>query len=215
MKKMLSAMDALLRGREGEPSAHPVMLLAGALGCYVLYAGAAGFFQGGGAIGLAVLKIPLIILGSIALCIPSYYVFTALAGAEYSPRGFGSALAGFCGVAGLLLLALMPVIWLFSVSTISITFVVWLHVIAWMLTLLFARRYLDGTAPRARVAIGIWLVLLFFVSLQVTTYARPVLWRAPGDPLFARGKLSFLGHFDRLVREERTTRDATKAEHAP
>ncbi len=188
------SLDQLLRKPDESHMLNPFALLLGAILCYVLYGVATGFFQGGWGIGLAVMKVPLIILGSLILCIPSLYVFTALSGTEYTPRTFLSALAGFCGIAGLLLLALMPVIWLFSVSTISMPFVVWLHVMVWIITLAFAQRYLMRTASRARGAIGIWMILLFFVSLQMTTYVRPVLWRRADEPLFATKKISFFGH---------------------
>ena len=116
---MFRTLDVLLRRPEEARGANPYVLLAGAVLCYVLYGLAAGFFQGGWSLGLAVMKVPLIILGSIALCIPSLYVFSALAGAEYTPRTFAIAVAGFCACRAALL-ALMPVIWLFSVSTISL-----------------------------------------------------------------------------------------------
>lgn len=197
---MFRSLDHLLRRPDESNTLNPVALLAGAILCYLLYGVAAGFFQGGWGIGLAVMKIPLIILGSLALCIPSLYVFTALSGSDYSPRSFATAIAGFCGVAGLLLLALMPVIWLFSVSTISLSFVVWLHVTVWVITLFFAYRFLALTAPGARGAISVWLVLLFFVSLQMTTYVRPVLWRGADEPLFATEKKSFFGHLAEVTR---------------
>ena len=198
------SLDQLLRNPDESHTLNPFALLAGAILCYVLYGVASGFFQGGWSIGLAVMKVPLIILGSLALCVPSLYVFTALSGAEYTPRSFVTALAGFCGVAGLLLLALMPVIWLFSVSTISLWFVVWMHVIVWIVTLSFAQRFLAGTASRARTAVGIWLFLLFFVSLQMTTYVRPVLWRDKDEPLFATEKKSFFDHLSEVTQWKAT-----------
>ena len=196
---MFRSFDTLLRRPEQVNGANPFVLLGGAILCYVMYGLAAGFFQGGWSIGLAVMKVPLIILGSVALCVPSLYVFSAIAGAEYRPREFAAALAGFCGVAGLLLLALMPVIWLFSVSTISLGFVVWLHIFVWIVTLAFAHRFLVQTAPAARGTVGLWPVLLFLVSLQMTTYVRPVLWRNAGEPLFATEKMSFFNHLDEVV----------------
>ncbi len=191
---MFRSLDRLLRHPDQSDALNPAALLAGAVLCYVLYGVASGFFQGGWGLALAVMKVPLIILGSLALCVPSLYVFTALSGAEYTGRSFASALAGFCGVAGLLMLALMPVIWLFSVSTISLSFVVLLHIIVWVVTLIFAHRFLARTAPGAHGAIGVWLILLFFVSLQMTTYVRPVLWRRANEPLFATKKQSFFDH---------------------
>lgn len=196
------SMDQLLKRPDEAIAAHPLALLAGAIGCYLVYGVAAGFFQGGWSVALAVMKVPLIVLGSMALCIPSLYVFTSLAGAEHTGRSFATAVAGFCGIAGLLLLALMPVVWLFSVSTISITFVVWLHIFVWITTLLFAQGFLRRAVPKAKDVVVVWLFLLFFVSLQMTTYVRPVLWRAPGDPLFAAEKKSFFSHFEEVTKME-------------
>ena len=192
---VFAAMNELLkRPDEAMRSSRAVALLGGAVGCYVLYGAAAGFFQGGATIAMAIMKVPLIIVGTLLLCVPSFYVFTALAGVDYTPRAFATAMAGFCGVAGLILLALMPVIWLFSVSTLSIGFLVWLHVIAWLSALVFARQFLIRSAQRAATVIALWLVLVFLVSLQMTTYVRPVLWRKNGEPLFAREKMSFVTH---------------------
>ena len=212
---VIRSLDQLLRNPDDSQSLNPFALLAGAILCYVLYGVATGFFQGGWGIGLAVMKVPLIILGSLALCVPSLYVFTALSGAEYTPRTFASALAGFAGIAGLLLLALMPIIWLFSVSTLSMPFVVWLHVMVWIITLVFAYRYLARTATRAGAAIGVWMVLLFFVSLQMTTYVRPVLWRRANEPFFAREKISFFGHIEDVGEWTPTRSPVSEAAPAP
>ena len=82
---LFAALDDLLRHRNTN---RPFLLFAGALLCYVAYGVAAGFFQGGGQIGIAVFKVPLIIVGSLLLCMPSLYVFTALSGTELDARGF-------------------------------------------------------------------------------------------------------------------------------
>jgi hypothetical protein len=102
--------------------------------------------------------------------------------------------AGFSGIAGLVLVALMPVVWLFSVSSLSLSFVVWLHVFAWMAALVFAQKFLVRSARSAGTAITLWLILIFFVSLQMTTYVRPVLWRGNGEPMFAKARQSFFNH---------------------
>lgn len=188
------SLDELLRRRDGVVTAHPFTLLIGAIGCYVLYGVAAGFFQGGWSLAMATLKVPLIIVASLVLCLPSLYVFSGLGGAELTPRAFATTVAGFAGITGLILLALMPVIWLFSVSTLSLWFVVWLHLIVWIIALVFGRQFLVRSASTARATIGLWLFLLFIVSLQMTTYVRPVLWRASDAPLFETGKQSFFAH---------------------
>jgi len=194
---LFAALDDLLRNRNTN---RPFLLFFGAILCYVAYGVAAGFFQGGAQIGVALIKVPLILLGSLALCIPSLYVFTALSGTQLDARGFAKALAGFAGIAGLILIALMPVIWLFSVSTISLGFVVWLHVFAWLTALAFGRQFLVSAFGAASRAAGLWLVLMLLVSLQMTTYLRPVLWRDAGQPLFAREKLSFFSHLAEVAK---------------
>lgn len=198
---LFRSMDELLR-KPAAVTAQPFALLAGAVLCYALYGIAAGFFQGGWSLALAVMKVPLIIIGSMVLCIPSLYVFTGLAGADLSPRAFATALGGFAGTTGLVLLALMPVIWLFSVSTIALGFVVWLHLLAWVIALVFGRQFLVRSAAVARGVTGLWLALLFVVSLQMTTYVRPVLWRSVGEPLFATQKQSFFTHIDEVMKWE-------------
>ena len=146
---------------------------------------------------------PLIILASTALCLPSLYVFAGLSGAELPPRTFAATVAGFCGITGLILLALMPVIWLFSVSTLSLAFVTFLHVMVWVVALWFGRQFLMRAAEAARPVIGVWLVLLFIVSLQMTTYVRPVLWHRADTPLIATKKQSFFGHLHDVLEWKR------------
>ena len=188
------SMDELLKKPDSALTAHPFVLLTGALACYVAYGLATGFFQGGWSLAMAAMKVPLIIVASLVLCLPSLYVFTGLSGVDLSRRLFSAAVAGFAGITGLILLAMMPVIWLFSVSTISLAFVVWLHTLVWVIALVFGRQFLVRTAAVARVALSLWLVLLFIVSLQMTTYVRPVLWRNDGAPLFEKEKKSFFVH---------------------
>ena len=91
---------------------------------------------------------------------------------------------------------MLPILWLFTVSSQSLVFIVWLHIFIWAIALIFGRECLLRAAARASVrrVVGFWLVLVFIVSLQMTTSMRPVLWRSPGQPLFAREKMSFFTH---------------------
>ncbi len=198
---ILGSMNRLLRLRDDESidTTASASMLIGAIVCAAVYAAAAGFFQGGWSVVLAGVKIPLIIFGSMLLCVPSLYIFTALSGADVSVREFVAGIAGFCGTIGLILLALMPITWLFAVSTLSLTFVVWLHVFIWFTALAFARRTIVRTFGPARAAVGLWLVLLFLVSLQMTTYLRPVLWHTTGGPLVELEKESFFTHIGDVI----------------
>lgn len=198
---IFAALNALMKDPDNAATdaAMTPRLMVGAWVCAAIYAVASGFFQGGSSVALAALKMPLILFGSVLLCLPSLYILTTLSGATYTPRQFAAAIAGFCGIAGLILLALMPVTWLFSVSTLSLGFVVWLHILVWMTALIFARRLLIRTASTAAGAVGFWLVLLFLVSLQMTTYFRPVLWRSPGAPLIELEKRSFFAQMEAVA----------------
>ncbi|HXH41332.1 MAG TPA: hypothetical protein VNN08_22075 [Thermoanaerobaculia bacterium] len=195
MNKLLKSPDASIENGRLR-SAQSFEFLAGAILCYAAYAAAAGTFQAGGAsIALAILKIPMIIIASVALCVPSFYVFTAVAGADHSARDMATLLSAFCGIAGLLLLGLMPVTWVFSISSRSLAFVVWMHIVVWLIAIVAARHYLVRlTGSRFGLAIGCWITIVFLVSLQMTTSLRPVLWRAPNQPLFTRAKMSFFEH---------------------
>jgi len=172
-------------------------LLAGAVVGAGLYGAAAGFFQGGWQILLAGLKAPLILAMTLLLCLPSLYVLSSLAGARWTRRTFLATVAGFAATLALLLLALLPIGWLFSVSSRYLGSVVWLHLLLWAMALILGWRFL-GRALAAAGAHGgtvVWLFLFALVSLQVATFLRPVLWRQPGEPLFRLGeKMSFLEH---------------------
>jgi hypothetical protein len=124
-------------------------------------------------------------------------------GADLSPRRFLAVISGFGGMVGLLLVGLLPVGWLFSVSSTSLAFVSWLHLALWLLALLFATRFL-GDALRqtgSQPVAFLWVSLFCVVSFQVTTLCRPVLWRAPGAPMFEGRKMFFLEQFGRIMDE--------------
>jgi hypothetical protein len=176
-------------------------VLGGAGLCWLLYGAAAGFFQGGGQILVTALKTALTVAASLALCVPSLYVFASLLGADLSPRRFLAVVSGFGGLVGLLLLGLLPVGWLFSVSSSSLAFMAWLHVFLWLLAVSLAGQFLADALRQlgSRSVATLWVVLFCVVSFQVATVLRPVLWRAPGAPLFEGRKMFFLDHFGGIV----------------
>jgi hypothetical protein len=204
---VLGALDELLRRPERllERSGHaghlPVLqLVVGAVVCCAAYGAASGFFQGGGQVLVAALKAPLIVLGSLLLCLPSLYVLASLAGVGVSPRWVAVTAGGLAGILGLLLAAVLPIAWLFSVSSTSLGFAIFVHVVVWGATLGFGLRFLIGAAHRRGVcSLLLWTLLLLVVSLQVASQMRPVLWRPAGMALFAPRKVFFLEHLGRIV----------------
>jgi hypothetical protein len=205
---VFGALDELLRrpmaGTERASAGAPVRgwtgrVLAGAALCCAGYGAGGGFFQGGMQVLIAAVKAPAIMLGTAALCVPSLYIFSLLAGAALTKKRLVVVVAGFLGLVALVLVGLLPVGWLFSVSSNSLAFVVWLHLILWILALLFGGRFLRIALPEVpSFALVLWLGLFCLVSFQVTTFMRPVLWRAPGAPIVEHGKLFFLDHFGKV-----------------
>jgi hypothetical protein len=204
---LLGSLDEILteplavldRARAGTLALAP--LLSGAVLGAGLYGAAAGFFQGGWQILVAAFKAPLIVALTLLLCLPSLYVLSSLAGARWTRRSFLAVAAGFAATLALLLLALLPIGWLFSVSSRYLGSVVWLHLFLWALALALGWRFLKRAleAAGAQGGMVIWLFLFALVSLQVTTFLRPVLWRPPAAPLFRFGeKLSFLEHLGQV-----------------
>ena len=192
---LLSDPLAILERGPGTGVGSALALLAGSVVLWGLYGAAAGFFQGGTQILVAALKAPLIILVALLLCLPSLFVFSAMAGTRWTTRTFLAVLAGFTGTLAMVLLALLPVSWLFSSSSRHLSTAMVFQFLLWVVALALSEKFLRkalvalGTRPSALV---LWTGLFLLVSLQVTTMMRPVLLRKPGGGVFVTGKKSFL-----------------------
>ncbi len=205
---ILSALDELLRdpdrmiGRQG--TAFPWRLLIGAALGITIYGAVAGTFQGGSQILVAALKAPLIVFASTLLCLPSYFVFVTLAGSRCPPLHLATYMTGFLGIVSLLLVALLPIAWLFSISTRSLGFMGFLHLSAFLFSLLFGVRFLVRCHPSEGGRSGLlpWILLLTLVSVQVASQLRPVLYRPAATPLFAPEREFFLKHWHDTIDEK-------------
>ena len=208
---------ALVERSRGPSSPAPVRLLAGSFLGYALYGVAAGFFQGGSQILVTAVKAPLILALTLLLCVPSLYVFSSLAGSRWTARSFFAVVAGFAGILSLLMAALLPISWLFSVSSRYLGSVVWLHVVLWLLALVIGWRFLGRVLAHVGArGLGLWLLLFALVSFQAVTFLRPVLQRAPGEPIFRMGeKMFFLEHLGKAVDPDEDKKDAGTSAEAP
>lgn len=193
-------LSGVTRAQTGESiTVWAARALVGTVGCLACYGAASGFFQGGWQIVIAAAKAPVILLATALLCVPSLYVFGLLAGAALTRQRLVAVLAAFLALLGLVLVGLLPIGWLFSVSSTSLAFVVWLHLALWCLALSFGARFLRQALPElSSGAALLWLTLFCVVSFQVATFMRPVLWRAPGAPAIEHGKLFFIDHFSNV-----------------
>jgi hypothetical protein len=203
LDELLRKPDAgFARARSGAPvGAWAIRVFAGSLDCCVLYGAGSGFFAGGAQIGIAAVKVPIIVAWSVLLCVPSLYVFGLRAGPALTRARFIVTLIGFVGMLALVLVGLLRVEWLFAVSTRSLAFVVWLHLARWGIAVVFGARFLRAALPEMPAsAVALWLVLFCVVCFQVTTFMRPTLWREPNAPVIEHGKFFFLDHFSQALR---------------
>jgi hypothetical protein len=177
-------------------------IFGGVLAFFASYGLAAGFFQGDQQLLVSAFKFPLIVTASLLLCLPSLYVFAVLAGAQLTVRVFLTAVLGFAGRLSLLAVAMLPIVWLFSVSTRFLFLIVMMHFVIWGSALVLSSRALAWPGRPARGVVALWLLLVLLVSLQVATVSRPVLLREARAPFFESGKVFFLEHFENVAGKE-------------
>jgi hypothetical protein len=161
----------------------------------------------------APVKITLGLLFSGAICFPSLYIFSTLAGARVSIPQLAACLAGALALAGLLLLGFAPAVWIFAESTDSFGFMGSLAIGAWLIAVLFALRFLKSavfaTGGTQKGPLMIWSAVFLLVTLQMTTSLRPILGRS--DVLLTQEKKFFLQHWGDHFGETLTPQSAKKA----
>jgi hypothetical protein len=181
--------------------AYLLTLLAGA----ALYGAAAGFFDAGWLVLVGAAKVPLILVGALLLCLPSFVVVHLLAGVELPVGRLVLILTGLGGLFGLLAVALVPIGWLFSVSSRSAGFVVFVHAAVWSGMVLLGLRFLRmslGTQCGGGASFR-WVVLLWLVALQLASLVGPVVHRAPDEGLWKMERGFFLVRWvEATAREE-------------
>jgi hypothetical protein len=97
---------------------------------------------------------------------------------------YGAGAGFFAGGWQVLVAALVPIGWLFSVSSRSAGFLAFAHTVAWTVVALLGLRYLRVvlSPARGRAASVLWMVLLWMVALQLASWLGPVVHREAGQP---------------------------------
>ena len=139
---------------------------------------------------------------SLVLCYPTLYVFANISGSRLSAARLAFLGLVFTATLGSLLAALSPILWLFSVSTENVAFIVVLSCVLAALSFAFVLRPVVAAAQKGIVAktagLHLWLVVFAIVALQAVTLVRPML--APiGAAREPDGKCFFLVHFGKSV----------------
>ncbi len=172
------------------------LLLPTTLGL-LIYGVVAGSLTGGDQLWIAPAKI---VVGSgfaALICLPSLYIFLCLSGADVGAKTVGGMLAASVCLTALLLVGFAPVAWVFSQSTDSVAFMGGLHLVFWLVAVIFGMRLLGDAGRRVWSGggggLGVWMVIYIVVSLQMMTAMRPIIGSA--DTLLPTEKQFFLTHW--------------------
>lgn len=170
-----------------------VLALAG----MAIYGVVVGSLSGGTQLWIAPAKLALGTLLSVLICLPSLYIFSCLSGIDVRIRMVAGVLFASVCLSSLLLIGFAPVAWIFSQSTDSAPFVGALHLLFWMLGMLFGlrllggmTRYLGGTES---AYLKTWALIFIAVCLQMTTTLRPIVGHS--DHFLPAEKQFFLTHW--------------------
>lgn len=191
--------DAILRSRG---SSHPPLRLRSLVATTFLFGILYGAVMGAYA-GLAPdrwqqilysgVKVPLLILVSFALSVPSFYVFNAILGLS---RDFPAALRGLAATQSgmaIVLASLAPLtaVWYVSGSDYNsaITFNGLMFAVASFSAQILLRRHygpLIAKEPRHRWMLLAWLIVYVFVAIQLAWVLRPFIGDPAQPPQFFR-----------------------------
>jgi len=180
------------------------LALVSAVGC-ALFGFAIGSFVDLKVAALDAAKMVGIAVFSFVLCFPTLYVFATISGSKLSAARLAVIGLVCTATLGSLLAALSPILWLFSVSTEKVAFIVVLSCFLAALSLVFVARPVAAAAEKGvvvnKAGLHLWLVVFAVVALQTVTLVRPML--APiGTPRTPEGKCFFLMHFGESIADE-------------
>ena len=157
-----------------------------------LYGALMGAFGGSGQALSSAIKLPLLFLGTAAICFPTLYVLSQFAGAKVSAGQYLILVVGAIAVAGLILVAFLPVAAFFLLTSSNYPFFKLLNVSILAFSAILGVRFLytsalslsseekSGATIRRRI-LGFWVVLFAFVGSQLGWTLRPF-FGSPGMP---------------------------------
>ena len=154
----------------------------------------------------APLKIVFGLLFSGLICLPSLYIFTCMGGLDAKFSSVSGMLCALMALSGLLLIGFAPVVWLFSVSSTSTTFLGFLLIVLWVicacfgLSLVFRSGHALGMTNVGHFAV--WGLLFLLVNLQMATTLRPIIGSEEKLVNFEEKKF-FLSYWSEQMMQER------------
>ena len=170
--------------------------------CLLLYGFVTGTFAGDSQLWKVPLKTLAGTLFCAAICLPSLYILTSLAGGTQSLAQTAGLLLQSLALGAMLLAGFAPIAWLFSQATGTTVFMGVLHLLVWgtaaAFSLTLLARVLSALNRRQMTVIRFWGVIFFVVLLQMSTTLRPLIGR--DDGLWVHGKQFFLQHWGECFR---------------
>lgn len=214
LEALLKQPASLISAFQTKGSSTALQLGACAVACFLVFGLLLGTFSGGIQLWAAPVKVTLGTLAAAVICLPSLYIFSALAGMELRPAQTALQLLAGLALVGLLLVSFAPVLWIFTTSTDSLVFVGGLALAFWLISLKFGSRLLLTLAKALGMHssgfLRIWMGIFLLVTLQMSTSLRPIIGTAPS---FLPGeKRFFLEHWQRSFSENRTTGQGTPSQ---
>lgn len=128
----------------------------------------------------SMIKVPILLLATMALCFPALYVFGLAGGATLRASSLWAALTGALLVTAIALVSLSPIVFFFLTTIDNYKAVQYLHVIVWafsgLLGLKFLRQtllVLDPVLMANRRLLAFWTLLFGLVGMQGAWMMRP------------------------------------------
>lgn len=207
LRKPLSVVYTLEVEKREDGRKLLVRLLCISVACLAIFGLVVGTFSWNHQLWAAPLKIVGGLLFSGLLCLPSLYIFACLGGLEARFRTIVGILCGLIALSGLLLVGFAPVVWLFSVSSTSVTFLGFLLLTLWIicaslgLVLVFRAGRALGMTNTGHLVV--WCGVFLLVTLQMSTTLRPILGSQHGEKFVNFGeKKFFLAYWGEQLRGE-------------
>ncbi len=132
----------------------------------------------------SMIKVPILLLMTTALCFPALYIFGLAGGAKLRAHSLWAALLGSHVVLTLSLAALSPIVFFFLTTVNSYVAVKFIHVIVWgfagLAGLKFLRgilRHLDPDLTKNARLMTLWMLLFALVGMQGSWMLRPFIGR--------------------------------------
>lgn len=173
------------------------------LGLCALYGAAAGAYAGPAQAVSAAIKLPLLFLGTLAICFPGFFVVQVLVGSRLRLQQVLALVLGALSLSAVVLAAVVPITAFFLLTGADYYFLTLLHVVVVLGAGLVGMAVLHeglafacekrGVYPRKAMTImKVWAVLFAFVGIQMAWNLQPFVGdRGQPFQLFRRNEGNF------------------------